>query len=360
MFEREPITAGELMDKQFLPKPVIVEGMLPAGTYILAGTPKIGKSFLMTQLCWSVAEGIPFLGLATRKSTVLYLALEDTQERLQSRLARTFGTDWSGSEFHLLFQINQQGDALIQQFQDFILEHPDTRLIVIDTLQRVRESDGSSYSYSHDYETILPLKTFADAYDVALIVVHHTRKNEDDDNLFNQISGTNGLLGAADGAFLLHQGKNDVLLEQTGRDVPNQRYVLRFDKSRCVWDLIRMEHTPLPEPPDPLLPVIDQIIGKDGWRGTATELLCCVQQIAPDTELLPNTLTRKLNTLTEQLSREYGILFRNVRSSERRELRFLRIPQHDDDDANDGSAPEGKILSLPSFASLEGGDSDGE
>ena len=104
MFEREPITAGELMDKQFLPKPVIVEGMLPAGTYILAGTPKIGKSFLMTQLCWSVAEGIPFLGLATRKSTVLYLALEDTQERLQSRLARMFGTDWSGSEFHLLFQ----------------------------------------------------------------------------------------------------------------------------------------------------------------------------------------------------------------------------------------------------------------
>ena len=71
MFEREPITAGELMDKQFLPKPVIVEGMLPAGTYILAGTPKIGKSFLMTQLCWSLAEGIPFLGLATRKSTVL-------------------------------------------------------------------------------------------------------------------------------------------------------------------------------------------------------------------------------------------------------------------------------------------------
>ena len=332
MFEREPITAGELMDKQFLPMPVIVEGMLPAGTYILAGTPKIGKSFLMTQLCWSVAEGIPFLGLATRKSTVLYLALEDTQERLQSRLVRMFGTDWSGSEFHLLFQINQQGDALIQQFQDFILEHPDTRLIVIDTLQRVRESNGSPYSYSHDYETIV----------------------------FNQISGTNGLLGAADGAFLLHQGKNNVLLEQTGRDVPNQRYVLRFDKSRCVWDLIRMEHTPLPEPPDPLLPVIDQIIGKDDWRGTATELLCCVQQIAPDTELMPNTLTRRLNTLTEQLSRGYGISFRNVRSSERRELRFLRIPQNDDDDANDGSAPGGEILSLPSFASLEGGDSDDE
>ena len=125
---------------------------------------------------------------------------------------------------------------------------------------------------------------------------------------------------------------------------------------RCFENM----YTPLPEPPDPLLPVIDQIIGKDGWRGTATELLYCVQQIAPDAELVPNTLTRRLNTLTDQLSREYGILFRNVRSSERRELRFLRIPQYDDDDANDGSAPRGEILSLPSFASLEGGDSDGE
>ncbi len=87
----------------------------------------------------------------------MYLALEDTRERLRSRLDRMFETDWSGSEFHLLFQIDQQEDALIQRFQNFILVHPGTRLIVIDTLQRVRESDGSSYSYSHDYETILPL-----------------------------------------------------------------------------------------------------------------------------------------------------------------------------------------------------------
>ena len=273
MFEREPITAGELMDKQFLPKPVIVEGMLPAGTYILAGTPKNREIISDDPALLERSRRNTFPGASYAEIHRIVSGSGRYPERLQSRLARMFGTDWSGSEFHLLFQINQQGDALIQRFQDFILAHPDTRLIVIDTLQRVRESDGSSYSYSHDYETILPLKTFADAYDIALIVVHHTRKNEDDDNLFNQISGTNGLLGAADGAFLLHQGKNNVLLEQTGRDVPNQRYVLRFDKSRCVWDLIRMEHTPLPEPPDPLLPVIDQIIGKDGWRGNCNGAL---------------------------------------------------------------------------------------
>ena len=70
------------------------------------------------------------------------------------------------------------------------------------------------------------------------------------------------------------------------RKMPNQRYVLRFDKSRCVWNLIRVEDTPLPEPPDPLLPVIDQVIGRDGWNGTPTELLGRVQQIASDIQLM--------------------------------------------------------------------------
>ena len=90
------MTAGELMDQQFLPKVTLVDGLLTAGTYILAGTPKIGKSFFVTQLCWCVSEGVPFLGLQTHKSTVLYLALEDTPERLQYVCCHVFhGDDYS-------------------------------------------------------------------------------------------------------------------------------------------------------------------------------------------------------------------------------------------------------------------------
>ena len=104
-------------------------------------------------------------------------------------------------------------------------------MIVIDTLQRIREDTGASFSYKCDYETITPLKTFSDAHDVALIVVHHTRKQTEDENPFNQISGTNGLLGAADGAFLLHREKNEVFLEQSVRDMPDQRYVLSLTEN---------------------------------------------------------------------------------------------------------------------------------
>ena len=359
MFEHEIMTAGELMDKQMIPKPVIVEGILPSGTYILAGSPKIGKSFFATQLCWSVAEGVPFLGMPTLRSTVLYMTLEDTKERLQARLARMFGTDWSGDDLHLLFQVEQRGEDLIPQLQDFVFQYPETRLIVIDTLQRIREDTGTSISYKCDYETITPLKTFSDTHDVALIVVHHTRKRTEDENQFDLISGTNGLLGAADGAFLLHRVKDEVFLEQSGRDMPSQRYVLFFNRERCIWELVRKEQDTLQEAPEPLLEVIAQIVGEGRWEGTATELLEQIRMLDPDSAYQPNTLVRKLNTLTKRLWKELGISYLSRRSSEQRRICFYREPKDDGNDANDDTIPAGEEPSLSSFASWEGGEVDG-
>ena len=159
------ITAGELMDRQFLPRHTVVENFLPAGTFILSGQPKIGKSFLMLMLCWCVSEGKPFLGFETRQSEVLYLTLEDTDARIQERLARMFGTDWDGVKLHLPFRTTLSGNDLIQQLQNFVFDHPETRLIVIDTLYLAREGgDGTAYSYSSDYKDIRPFKLFTDAY----------------------------------------------------------------------------------------------------------------------------------------------------------------------------------------------------
>ena len=344
MFEREPITAGELMDKQFLPKPVIVEGMLPAGTYILAGTPKIGKSFLMTQLCWSVAEGIPFLGLATRKSTVLYLALEDTQERLQSRLARMFGTDWAGSEFHLLFQINQQGDALIQRFQDFILEHPDTRLIIIDTLQKIREDGGEKCSYASDYEMMASLKSFADESGVCLLLVHHTRKQQADDR-FDMISGTNGLLGAADGGFLLQKERRtdcSATLDISGRDQQDQRLYLTRNSERLIWELQRAETEFHHEAPDPVLEAVAEFITSERpvWCGTATELAAALE-----INMKPNALAMRLNVRAWQLNCTYHICYESARTHAGRSIR-LTLDQTvcDDRDGRDDLPDTGSAV----------------
>ena len=103
---------------------------------------------------------------------------------------------------------------------------------------------------------------------MAPILVHHTRKNTESENSFDRISGTNGLLGAADGAFLLYREKGRVILDQTGKDLPGQRMILDFDPQRCLWTVVSRE-AEIAEPPEPLLDLIDQVIG-GGWQGTAT------------------------------------------------------------------------------------------
>ena len=182
---------------------------------------------------------------------------------------------------------------------------------------------------------------------MALLLVHHTRKNTESTNPLDQISGTNGLLGAADGGFVLYKSNGQVLLDQTGRDLPSQRYVLQFDSASCLWTLIRCENEPLQEKADPLLDIVDQIIDTS-WRGSATEFLELIRQIDPETSFLPNTLTRHLNTLTKRLILEKGIEYWNSRRKEKREITFERRASDDDYDANDDTLP---ALEIPSFAS---------
>ena len=320
------ITAGELMDTPLLPNALVVEGFLPAGTYILAGTPKIGKSFLMTQLCWCVSEGADFLGYDTRQAAVLYLALEDTNARLQRRLNTMFGVDWQGDHLHLAFRSIHMGDDLVQDLRDFVFEHPETRLIVIDTLLRARGHDNGDYNYSADYRDVLPFKEFTDAHDLALILVHHTRKNKESANPFDQISGTNGLMGAADGAFVLYREKNETFLDFVGRDLPEQRYVLRFERANCQWELLRTDIPVYEDPPEPLLDWIDALV-LESWDGTATQLLEELKDIAPaDFSCLPNHLTKRLNVLTGRLMDEKRIRYNCSRNRESRRLHFRRQP----------------------------------
>ena len=126
------------------------------------------------------------------------MALEDDYPRLQGRLYRMFGED-SAADLHLSIYAKQLNSGLEEQLKRFVREHQDTRLIIIDTLQKIREAGAEKYSYADDYKVITSLKRFADGTGVCLLLVHHTRKQQADDK-FDMISGTNGLMGAADGA----------------------------------------------------------------------------------------------------------------------------------------------------------------
>ena len=196
----------------------------------------------MAQLAYHISTGRPIWGHAVHAGTVLYLALEDDHRRLQARLYRMFGPELS-DRLHFAVTAKPLEAGLGQQLRSFVRYHPDTRVMIVDTLQKIRPIRGENYSYANDYQVISQLKQLADELHQCLLLVHHTRKQQANDR-FDMISGTNGLLGAADGAFLLHkENRTDgtAILELSGRDLQDQRLYLRRDPERLLWQLDREE-----------------------------------------------------------------------------------------------------------------------
>ncbi len=321
------VSMTELFDNVYQSRPPVIDGLLYRGMYLFVGAPKMGKSFLMGQIAYHVSTGTPLWGFPVRQGTVLYLALEDDYGRLQERLYRMFGT---AENENLFFSVaaRQLGKGLDEQLTRFLREHPDTSLIIIDTLQKVREVGGDNYSYANDYQIITRFKTFADTYGICLMVVHHTRKQKADD-AFDMISGTNGLMGAADGAFLLQKEKrtsDSATLEVSGRDQQDQRLYLKRNEEKLCWDLDRIETKLWEAPPEPLLEEVAKRITADcpEWSGSPTEL-CGFLGV----DMKANALTQKLNVNAGRLLQEYGIQYRNKRSHAGRQV-GLRLAQRDD------------------------------
>ena len=213
----------------------IIEDILPVGLHIFCGAPKVGKSWLMLDLCIKVSKGEELWNLETKQCDVLYLALEDTYQRLQKRLFKL--TDEIGSNFHIAIESNKITNGLVAQLEQALKQYSNIRLVVIDTLQKVRKQNND-INYSADYGEISLLKSFADKNKIAVILVHHLRK-QDDSDVFNKISGTAGIMGSSDTTFILEKKSRDdsvATLFVTGRDVEYQTFTLRFED--CRWNLI--------------------------------------------------------------------------------------------------------------------------
>lgn len=318
------ISMTELYDTAYPPRVPIVEGLIFNGTYLFVGAPKVGKSFFMAQLGYHVSMGIPLWGFPVAKGTVLYLALEDDYARLQRRLSKMFGMEGS-SKLHFATQSKALNQGLEEQLHKFVKEHEDARLIIIDTLQKVREASGDKLSYGNDYEIVTKLKRFSDQYGICLLVVHHTRKMESSDS-FDMISGTNGLLGAADGAFIMQKEKrteNKAVLEVAGRDQQDQRLFLNFNREQCVWELTKSETELWKEPVDSVLESLATVVTNEApeWSGSASELL----QLLPEIDMQPNVFTRKLNVSLERLLIDYNIKYESVREHSGRKIKLSLI-----------------------------------
>ena len=238
MTKLETINAEDLQNRTYEPTPFLVDELIPEGLHILAGAPKIGKSWLALWLCLCVAQGQALWNFATTQGEVLYLSLEDSFQRIQTRLFDL--TEDAPPTLHFAIMADTLKRGLEQQIEQFLTEHPTTKLVVIDTLQRVRGTGSDSNLYANDYQDIGLLKRLADKQHIAILLIHHLRKLHDDDPM-NMISGSTGLSGAADSAFVLQKNArsaNAASLHCTGRDIPDRTLKLELDEDDHVWKLL--------------------------------------------------------------------------------------------------------------------------
>ena len=237
-----------------------------------------------------------------------------------------FGTETTPD---LFFSVASKSlnEGLLDQLGTFLNEHPETSVVIIDTLQKVREAEDDTYSYARDYDIIAGLKAFADRTGICLILVHHTRKQKSDDN-FDRISGTNGLLGAADGAFIMYKNKRsdgDATIEVSGRDQPDKKFMLTRNKETLCWELSGEKSPEYTEPPEPVLEAIGNFINADNptWEGTATEL---IEKLELD--IKPNALSLKLNVNAGKLYNLYFVQYSNSRSHKGRKITLRYDEDH--------------------------------
>ena len=234
-------SAAELLAREFPEPKYAVYGLLSEGVTIFAGKPKMGKSWLALGVAIAVASGGRVLGtIPVLKGDALYLSLEDGARRLQERLKKLLGNGVTPSRLSIATEWSNFEDGGLADLEAWIKEHPEARLIVIDTLKRVRPKNGKTkLLYDSDYEALAPLGDLARSYGVSIIVVHHTRKQESDDP-FDLISGSNGLTGSADGALVLKRsrGQADAELHVTGRDFDEQNLAVRWDSKIYGWSLL--------------------------------------------------------------------------------------------------------------------------
>jgi hypothetical protein len=234
-------TAAELMGMELPPVKWVVPGLLPEGVILLAGKPKLGKSWFAFGLAVGVASGGVVLGTKrVEQGEALYLALEDNPRRLQRRLGKLLAGDEPPEGLTISTEWMRLDEGGEEALEDWMSEHPETRLVVVDVLKRVRPQTSRYQSvYDADYESLQALHALANEHGIAVLCIHHLRKAGADDPL-DEISGSTGLSGAADGVLVLKRdrGRGDAYLHVDGRDIEEPaELALTWNPNTACWTL---------------------------------------------------------------------------------------------------------------------------
>ncbi len=320
--ERLKTIDGEtLLREPLQPLNFIVETLLSQGLHILAGSPKVGKSWLALWLSVQVAKGEPVWGMEVRQGTTLYLCLEDSRLRIQNRLSEI--TESAPASVHFCTECSPLGKGLEQQLETFLTDHSDTVLVIIDTLQMIRGVRFDN-AYANDYRDLSVLKKIADRHQIAILLIHHLRK-EGAEDVFARISGTTAISGAVDSSFTLveeQRGSGRAKLFCVGRDIEYREITLERNEEN-VWE---MQSDSFRQPEllgDKVVQLLDRMTREQPtFIGTPTQLVETIDPLGTE-NLSPKRIARRIEQSAGMLGK-LGITSLTRRSNGKRLIELHR------------------------------------
>lgn len=238
------ISVSTVMGKKYKPIKWAVEGIIPEGLTVLAGRPKFGKSWMMLGLGYAIATGTPAWEYGqTQKGNVYYLALEDSERRIQDRIKSMEGYfDIYPKNFHIFTDFPKLGQGFTEEMNRLLDADGNIGCIMIDTLQKIRPYSGSGKKnlYQSEYEDFEMLQKIAIGRGVPIVAVHHTRKRATKGELLNpmdEISGSSGIQGVADTLIVCTRDGNKGMMYVTGREVDEENYPMEFVRLNMTWKI---------------------------------------------------------------------------------------------------------------------------
>lgn len=283
------ITAAELDKMDIPPITWLVKDILPVGLSMIGAPSKYYKSYMALGLCLAICKGGKFLGFDCEKHACLYFDLESTKRRPKNRINQIAGL-FAEKPDNLYIVTGEQnpgriGEGFEVQVELQLSEHPDIKLIVVDVFQMIRQPKKRNQTdYDCDYENFKAIKQIADAHDIGLTLIHHTRKMKDPTDVFNELSGSVGVMGALDCAWVISKDDRyatEATLHITGRDLEPQKLKVRFNKKTFQWEYIGTEEDVENQrfmaeyEQSPIIETIKKLVkqGNGHWEGSAGDIV---------------------------------------------------------------------------------------
>lgn len=287
----------------------IVDDMLCPGVTMLASPPKYGKSFLSFDLALAIATGSTFLNRATKSGQVLYLDLEGKEWRTQDRLSM-LGYSKMPDNLDHAYIADKVDHHLIRQLQTWVAEKENPRLIIIDTLARIK---GVAKRNENDYHAetrfMAPLQALAMENNLAILCVTHTRKSGNfvPDDPYETMIGSTAQYGASDNGWLLtgKRGESKKILMCNGRDYAPLELELEFENGKWIAqgtvEEIEKARAIAEYNNSPIVRTIKNLVTSSGggWSGTMQDLY---NEIATYTKQYPETDPSRLGGKVRTLS----------------------------------------------------------